>query len=166
MENDLDKDAVVCPDEPAAPSIHPAAMKKTPLTPLERVHRYREREKKKKLKAAYTYDSTLEPSKVEARKILEVRIQNSHVLDVVHDRLLQAAEQMALTANAYLFQNGITAALKSYEQKAAQPIAEITDEAVPGELLTRAELYSIWDSSIAWREEICSELEQSRSIVA
>jgi hypothetical protein len=108
----------------------------------------------------------LEPSKVEARKILEGRIQNSHVLDVVHDRLLQAAEQMALTANAYLFQNGITAALKSYEQKAAQPIAEITDEAVRGELSTRAELYSIWGSSIAWREEICSELEQSRGIVA
>jgi len=140
-----------------APSIHRAAAKKTPLTPLERVHRYREREKKKKLKAAYTYDSTLEPSKTEAKKILEVRIQNNHVLDVVYESLLRASEQLGITANCHVFQNGILAALKSYDQKEAQTIAKTSDEPVSGELLNHSELFALYDASIAWREEISFE---------
>src|SRR5258706_10933631 len=123
------------PVTPEPPSIHRVAAKKTPLTPLERVHRYREREKKKKLKAAYTYDSTLEPSKTEAKKILEVRIQNNHVLDVVYESLLEASEKLGITANCFVFQNGVLMTLKSYEEKKAHLITETSDEPVSGELL-------------------------------
>jgi hypothetical protein len=146
---------------PAAPSKHAGRhmIGAKPLTGKERVERYRAKEKKKKLAAAYKYGSDVEPTKTEAKKILEARIENAHVLDCVYDLLIQAAEQLGIPANAFLFQNGVQATLQSVEQKKKpleekkpQLIAEIADEQVSGELLTRPELYALFDASIAWRE--------------
>jgi hypothetical protein len=132
-----------------------------PLTGNERVERYRARQKKKKLAAVYKFDSDLEPTKTEAKKILEARIENAHTLDTVYDLLIRAAEQLGISANAFLFQNGIMATLqsieqkkKSFEEKKPQLIAEIPDEPVVSELLNRSELYAIWDSSVSWCEDI------------
>jgi hypothetical protein len=127
-----------------------------PLTANERVERYRVKQKKRKLAAAYKYESQIEPSKAEAKKILEARIQNTHVLDTVYDLLLQAAEEMGIPANCYIFQNGIQATLKSLQEKQPQAITETVDPVV-GELLTRSELFALYDASIAWREEISFE---------
>jgi hypothetical protein len=123
-----------------------------PLTANERVERYRAKQKKKKLAAAYKYDSQIEPSKTEAKKILEARIQNTHVLETTYDLLIQAAEQMGIAANCFLFQNGVTATLRSLQEKQPEEITETVDDPVVGELLTRSELFALYDASIAWRE--------------
>jgi hypothetical protein len=139
-------------EKPGRPGRHLVGAK--PLTGNERVERYRAKQKRKKLAAAYKFDSDLEPTKSEAKNILEARIQNGHVIDTVYDLLMQAAEQMGISANCYLFQNGVMATLRSLQEKQEHTITEISDEPVSGELLTRSELYALYDAGIAWREEI------------
>src|SRR5258708_4044490 len=124
-----------------------------PLTNAERQARHKAKTKEKKQAAAYVYDSQTEPTKVESRSILEMRgLRNDHVIKTTNALLLRAAEDLGLPANRFLFANGITQTLRSYGAKAAQPLAEIAAEDVTGELINRAELFALYDASVAWRE--------------
>ena len=112
----------------------------------------RKRSDKKKA-ASYVYDSGVEPTKAEAKEILTARgLQNPHVIDVVYKSLLRAAEQKSVPANRFLFQNGIKAMLASYGVEAPQALEAIPAEGVAGELLTRTELYALYDASVAPHE--------------
>jgi hypothetical protein len=156
MQDYSKKDVVVSLDatqETAAPAADPAP-KTARLTPAERMQRHRDKLKKKKQAKEYKFYSAVECTKTDAKRILAARILNDHVCECVYDLLQQAAEQLDITPNAFLFQNGVMAALSSLDAKAAQELPETSDERVIGELLTRSELYALYDASVAWREEI------------
>jgi hypothetical protein len=122
------------------------------VTP-EKQREYYDNRRTKKKASDYKYDSTVEPTKPEALRVLELRgIKNKHVLDVVYKNLLRAAEENDVPANRFLFQNGVVKTLVSYVQKAPQTLDEISTEPVAGELLNRAELYALYDSSLATHE--------------
>ena len=107
----------------------------------------------KKKASSFVYDSATEPTKVEAKRLLEERgLQNHHVIDVVYKLLLRAAEQNSLPPNRFLFANGIKATLDSYAKKEARQLPEIQGEIVTGELLTRPELFGLYDASLAPHE--------------
>src|SRR5258708_477435 len=66
--------------------------------------------------------------------------------------VLIGAANNGVGPNRFLFLNGITQTVKSYESETAQPLAlENPDDYPIGELSTRAELYAIFDAF--WREE-------------
>ena len=135
-----------------------AAPKKAPMTNSQRQAKYAKNRKEAKLAKAYVYDSATEPTKLEAKRLLELRgLKNNHVIDTVYKLLLQEAEAHDIPANRFLFTNGIVQTLRSYDEKEAQPLAEIPAEPVVGELLNRAELYALYDASIATHEAISFE---------
>jgi len=118
-----------------------------------------QKDKERRKQKEYVFDSKVEPSKSEAKKILAARIENTHVLDTVYDLLLLAAEELEIPANSFLFQNGVQAALKtrgtkrkSLEEKQVFTAAETSSETVTGELLNRSELFALYDASLSWRE--------------
>jgi hypothetical protein len=131
--------------------------KKTPLTHAQHQAKYAKKQRDSKLEESLTYDTTIEPPKLDAKRILEQRgIEPGRVLDVIYDQLLKAAEMNGLSANKFLFQNGIAKTLQSYEQKSPQLLETIAAEPVIGELSNRAELYALWDASYSWREDAIS----------
>lgn len=126
-----------------------------PMTQHERTTRSRTKARDKKNAKSYTYNSPQEPTKSEAHEILKGRgLTNNHVIKTVYGLLLEAAAANGVTPNRFMFANGISQALASYDAKEAKPLAEIPAEPVTGELLTRSELYSLYDASISWREEL------------
>ncbi len=111
------------------------------------------RKRKRELDTNARYDGTNEPTKPEAKRLLELRgLKNRHVIDIVYDCLINAAAENKISPNYFLFTNGIVQTLRSYEAKKAQPLPEIAAEVVPGELLNRAELFASYDASVAWLE--------------
>ncbi len=105
--------------------------------------------------ASYVYDSGVEPTKSEALTLLEERgIKHPHVQSTVYKLLTRAAETHQIAPNRFLYANGLKTALASYEGKAPRPLEAISDEYVPGELLTKAELFALFDASIATHEDI------------
>ena len=126
-----------------------ASMRK--VTP-EKQREYYDNRRTKKKASDYKFDSTVEPTKPEAVRVLELRgIKNKHVLDTVYKLLLRAAEEHEVPANRFLFQNGVVKMLESFEKGEAQTLETIPAEPVIGELSTRAELYALYDASIATR---------------
>jgi hypothetical protein len=108
--------------------------------------------------ASYVFDSSVEPTKAEAKTLLEDRgLRHPHVIDTVYKLLTRAAEEHQIASNRFLYANGLKAALASYEAKAPRPLEAIAEEYVPGELLTKAELFALYDASIATHEEITFE---------
>ncbi len=93
-----------------------------------------------------------EVSKKDAKEILKARGLSAHIVDVCYDLAINAAEQVGIPVNRFMLQNGIMKALASREAKAPQPLEEIPNEPVAGELSTRPELVAIHDFSVAWRE--------------
>jgi hypothetical protein len=131
-----------------------AAEKRQAMTPAERQAKYNKKKKDSKIAASLSYDTTIEPTKPDAKRLLEQRgIEPGHVLDTIYDQLIRAAEQNGIPANKFLFQNGIDKTLQSYEQKSPQLLETIAAEPVIGELSNRAELYALWDASCSWRED-------------
>jgi Terminase RNaseH-like domain len=129
-----------------------------PMTPKEIRDRSRGKAREAKNAKSYTYGSPTEPTKTEAYEILKGRgLTHGHILDVTYDLLLEAAQENGITANRFLFQNGVQQALASYDAKEAKPLAEIPAELMIGELLDRPHLYAMWDSSISWRENLSFE---------
>ena len=114
----------------------------------------RPKQKAKKQAASYVFDSTVEVTKADAKKILAERgLKNPHIVDVCYDLALQAAESAGIPANRFLFQNGIVKARESREAGEPRTLPEIPNESVAGELSNRAELVCIHDFSVAWRED-------------
>ncbi len=106
----------------------------------------------------YVYNAKEEPTKADAKRLIEERgIRHPHVINIVYKLLTREAEERQISPNRFLYANGLKAALAAYEQKAAQPLEAIADEYVPGELLTKAELFAEYDASIATHEEITFE---------
>lgn len=126
------------------------------LTPEElKIHKKKVNDKAqknrsaKKKAASFVYDSATEPTKAEAKTLLEERgLQNPHVIDVTYRLMLRAAEQAGVAPNRFLFANGIKATLESYEKKEAQPLPDIPAVPVVAELLNRAELHALYDASL------------------
>jgi hypothetical protein len=106
----------------------------------------------------FVYSSTDEPPKTQAMALLAARgIKHPHVQSTVYKLLLQEAAAHNIPANRFLFANGILQALRSYKEKKALPldVPEATStEFVTAELLTSAELYALYDASIATHEDI------------
>jgi hypothetical protein len=167
MENE-EKDVVVCPETVVAPTAaeerlqtatkvaaDKLAAKRQAMSPAERQARYKLKKQEKTKKENYVFSSQVEPTKPEAKKILEGRgLVNTHVVDTVYRLLIDAAEQNAVPANRFLLANGIKKTLESFDAKEARPLEVIPAEEVSGELSNRSELYSLYDASIAWREEL------------
>jgi len=64
--------------------------------------------------ASYVHDSNAEPNKADALHLLEERgITNPHVLDTVYKLLTRAAEENEISANRFLFANGLLKTLES-----------------------------------------------------
>jgi hypothetical protein len=119
----------------------------------ETTRKSRKKSKEKQDADSPLFSSLMEPTKQEAKKILEGRgLKNGHVIDTVYRLLLQAAEQNNVLPNRFLFANGIKKMLKSHEQKSAQLLPEIPPDEVIGELSNRAELYGLYDAGIGSRE--------------
>jgi hypothetical protein len=111
------------------------------------------REKKRELDINARYDGKNEPTQPAAKRLLELRgLKDKQVIDTVYDRLIEAAGENRLPANYFLFANGIVQTLKSHELGKPQPLVEIADELVIGELSNRAELAALHDV-YAWRED-------------
>src|ERR1700726_687873 len=107
----------------------------------------RQQKKEGKKTASYVYDSGAEVSKAEAKELLEKRgLSNEHVIDLCYDLALIAAQQNDVAPNRFYFQNGLHQTLASYAANAPQALESIADEEVPGELLTKAELFALYDS--------------------
>jgi hypothetical protein len=112
----------------------------------------------RKKAASYVYDSGTEPTKGEAKEVLEERgLKHPHVVETVYRLLLREAETHNIPANRFLFANGIVQTLRSYDAKAPQQLSEISPELVAAELLNRAELHALYDASIATEEAITFE---------
>jgi hypothetical protein len=118
----------------------------------------RKNRKEKTQRASFVFDSATEPTKAEAKELLGERgITHPHVIDTVYKLLLREAETHNIPANRFLFANGIAQTLRSYEAKAPQQLSEISPEPVMGELLNRAELFALYDASIATHEDMTFE---------
>lgn len=105
---------------------------------------------KKKQAADGKYDSKDGPTKSAGKELIAARgIKNLHIIDTVYRLLVRAAEDNGLEANRFLFQNGLAAALRSREKRVAQPADTIEQDNIPGELLTKAELFALYDASIS-----------------
>jgi hypothetical protein len=112
----------------------------------------------KRKTSSFVYDSATEPTKPEAKRLLEERgMKNQHVIDLCYDLALVAAEQNGLPANRFLFQNGIHKTLESYERKAPHALDSVPDDEVAGELLNRAELYALYDFGFWRRPDVSFE---------
>ena len=108
--------------------------------------------------SSFVYNSKDEPTKPQALALLGERgIKHPHVLSTVYKLLLREAETHDIPANRFLYANGIIQTLRSYEAKAPRQLSEISPEPVVGELLNRAELYALYDASIATHEDIAFE---------
>ena len=106
----------------------------------------------KKKATSFVYDSATEPTKPEAKRLLEERgLKNAHIIDLCYDLGLVAAEQNSVPANRFLFQNGIRRMLESYQCKAPKALDLIPGEEIAGELLNRAELFALYDFGF-WRQ--------------
>ena len=128
------------------------------LTGAQRQARHQQKVREKRNAESVKHDSKLGPTKAEAKRLLELRgLINPHVIERVYELLDRAADELGLPRNRFLYSHGVIQTLKSYEAKEALPLPEIADEQVIGELLNRAELYALYDSSIAWREELSFE---------
>jgi hypothetical protein len=118
----------------------------------------RNKRKEKAKRASFVFDSTTEPTKAEAKELLAERgLRHPHVVDTTYKLLLREAETHNVPANRFLFANGIVRTLRSYEAKAPQQLPEISPEPVAGELLNGAELFALYDASIATHEKIFFE---------
>jgi len=109
---------------------------------------------------SFVYDSVTEPTKPEGLRLLEERgIKHPHVRNVVYKLLAQVAAAQGIPANRFLYANGWKAAQASYERKEAQPLEPVADEYIAGsgELLTRAEIFGLYDASVAPHEDITFE---------
>jgi hypothetical protein len=126
-----------------------------PLTQNERTQRSRQKSREKKNAQNFKFDSGTEPTKAEARSLLELRgLKNDHVIKTTYSLLMTAAQENGIPANRFLFANGIKNTLESIDAAEARPLEDIPVEPVTGELLTRPELYALYDTSISWREEL------------
>lgn len=148
---------------PSAPDSTPKKLGRprigaAPMTGAQRQAKHYKNKREKDQAANVKHDSKREPTKPEAKHLLELRgLDNPHVIDRVHGLLVRAAEELGLPQNRFLFSHGIIQTLKSCEAKEGLPLPEIAAEQVTGELLNRAELYALYDASIAWREELSFE---------
>ena len=107
------------------------AAKRQAMSPAERQARYKLKKQEKTKKENYVFSSQVEPTKPEAKKILEGRgLVNTHVIDTVYRLLIDAAEQNAVPANRFLFANGIKKMLESFDKKEAQALGDIAVEEV------------------------------------
>jgi hypothetical protein len=132
--------------------------KKAPLTGAERQAKYAKNRKEKAKTENYKVDSKTEPTKPEAIRLLEERgIKHPHILSTIYKLLTNAAETRGIPANRFLYANGWKAALASHEKRAPQPLEPIVDEYISGELLKRAELFGLYDASVAPHEDISFE---------
>jgi hypothetical protein len=130
------------------------AAKKAPLTGAERQAKYAKNRKEKTRTENYKFDSKTEPTKPEAKRILESRgLTNAHLIDTAYELALNAAEQVGVAPNRFYFQNGVARTLVSYAHKTPQLLEPVSAEPVLGELSNRAELVCLHDFSIAWRED-------------
>ena len=164
MEESKIVTAIGAPEQivPAAPD---SALKRgrprltdVPLTGAQRQARHHQKVREKRNADSVKHDSKLEPTKPEAKHLLELRgLDNPHVVDCVYGLLVRAAEELGLPQNRFLFSHGVIQTLKSCEAKEGLPLSEIADEQVTGELLNRAELYALFDALIAWKEELSFE---------
>ena len=106
----------------------------------------------KKKASSFVYDSGTEPTKPEAKRLLEERgLRNEHVINFCYDIGLIAAELNHVTPNRFYFQNGLRQTLASYEAQGPQALEAISDEEVAGELLNKAELYALYCFGF-WRQ--------------
>ena len=158
---------VTCVPEQAAPAppVPDSAPKKgrpligeTKLSGAQRQARHQQKLREKKNAESVKYDSKLAPTKDEAKRLLELRdLNDPHVIERVYELLGKAADELGLSRNRFLYSHGVIQTLKSREAKEALPLPEIADEQVTGELSNRAELYALFDASIAWKEELSFE---------
>jgi len=109
--------------------------------------KHRAKKKERSDAASYRYNSASVPSKAEAKEILRERgLQHPHVIDTVYTALTRFAAANQIPANRFLFLNGATQTKLTHEAKKAQPLGDIPAEPVIGELLTKAELFALYDA--------------------
>lgn len=102
--------------------------------------------KEKRQATGHIYDSAVVVTKADAKRLLIDRgIKHPHVVDVCYDLAVAGAQQNNLPVNRFLFANGLRAMLASYKTQAPQTLQPIADEEVLGELLSRPELYALYD---------------------
>ena len=79
-------------------------------------------------------------------------IRNEHIQNTVYKMLLVAALNNRITANRFLFANGLQQTLASIEGRRSQPLTlENPNDYPEGELSTRAELHAVMDAF--WKDE-------------
>jgi hypothetical protein len=152
---------VPTPDDTQAPARRGRGVNLSLLSPeglKEHKKKIEEKHRGKKKSQGFVYNSNDEPTKAVAKELIAERgVNHPHVIDTTYKLLLRAAEDHQIPANRFLFQNGLKATLASYQAKKAQPAEPISTDNIPGELLTRAELYALYDASIAAVEEVTFE---------
>jgi hypothetical protein len=177
LENVLQNDAPVCPDEAAAPepanklgrprggrNIDPRTgqpFKQTQarrrlVAKSKRAHDEREREAKAAIRQALAendFTSTAILSKERAIEILrEERGVQPERIDVLYDLALNAARESGLPANEFFWQHGVRKMQESIAAGTPVLLDEIRADDVPGMLDDRATLYATWDYSCSWRK--------------
>lgn len=108
---------------------------------------------------SYVYDSDAAgPTKPDALRLLAGRgVKHPHVQEVVWKALEAVCAAGKKPANRFVFQNGFVKAKASYKAREGQELEAIPVEPVTGELLTRPELYALWDSCVAPYEQTTFE---------
>src|ERR1700722_4128330 len=127
---------------------------------LERSVRTRAKKADKKKAAEYVYDSKAVPTEAEAIQILEDRgiKTGHHIVEVVYELAITAAETLGLVPNRFYFANGVEYTLASYAAKQPKPLPEIEDAWYPGERIRVRDLHALWDYGMSWREQPDGEL--------
>jgi hypothetical protein len=118
------------------------------------------RREKKQDDSSRRWNCTDEITEKTAREILiEVRgITNDRALEVILELADVARNQKKLYYNRFLFTHGVRLAIQAQKEKTGSVvIPEIEDGEVRGELLSRRELYAIWDYSMFRMPEITFE---------
>lgn len=106
------------------------------------------------------WNCTDEITEKTAREILteDRGITNDRALEVILELADVARQQKKLYYNRFLFTHGLRLGIQAQKEKTASVvIPEIEDGEVSGELLSRRELYAIWDYSMFREPEITFE---------
>jgi hypothetical protein len=117
--------------------------------------------------ASRLWDSAEAVTKKNAREILTGRgIENSHVIETLIDLAEQAAISNQLPFNQHLLSRGLRATLAAMDGKELPAAQDGIGEAssVVGELLTRKELYALWDLSMFRSEASFDEFLSLRRV--
>jgi hypothetical protein len=106
----------------------------------------------KKSAESLKYNSKLEVTKADALELLAQRIQNEHVREVCYELALNCASETGIFPNRFFFAHGYQKALESQAAKTEKFLVVDQDEIIESEVVSRDDLFGIFDYSVSWRE--------------